>query len=211
MWCKHKYPFQHTAIFNLPSPLLTNLMKANSSKSKLLFSQWTFLFQSQRSPAEILGKPPGMCEKKANNLLSIMACFQAPRSLLGAESAPYLSKSELLCRFPQHHRAGSFNLLAYSFCFHFSASYHCRRKARWMKHPVWFIKLNCSPSLMVRSPCRYKRAGTGTYCWLAAGSAGLHSNFPHGNLLGCYLKQDLQIHQLGPDTRSAAMQRLNHL
>lgn len=25
---------------------------------------------------------------------------------------------------------GHFNLLAYSFCFHFSASYHCRRKAR---------------------------------------------------------------------------------
>lgn len=48
---------------------------------------------------------------------------------------------------------------------------------------------------MRRSPRRYQRAGTGTYCWLAAGSAGLHSHFPHGNFPGYYIKQDLQIHQ----------------
>lgn len=46
--------------------------------------------------------------KKASNLLSMMACFQASERLLGAESRLYLSKSELLCRFSQHRRAGSF-------------------------------------------------------------------------------------------------------
>lgn len=173
--------------------------------------QRTFLFQSQQSPPEILGKAPGMCEKKP-----IICCLSwhvfRPQggyeelrvlciSVSQSSSADFLNIMEL----------GHFNLLAYSFCFHFNASYHCRRKARWLKHPIWLIKLNCSPSLMGRSPCRYQRAGTGIYCWLAAGSAGSYSDFPHGILFGCYLKQDLQIHQLGPDTRLAAMQRLNHL
>ena len=126
-----------------------------------------------------------------------VVCISASQS----SSADFLSIIDL----------GHFNLLAYSLSSHFSASYHHKKKAKWLKHSVCFIKLNSSPSPMRRSPCRYQRAETGTYGWLAAGSAGLHSNFSYGNLLGCYVKQDLQIHQLGPDSGPAAMQRLNQL
>lgn len=206
------------AVFDLPSPLPTNLMKANSSQNQLLFSwavDFFFVAKSTKSCRNSWKISRDM-KKKKQQKKPVICClwwlaFRPRRgywelravciSASQSSSADFLSIAEL----------GHFNLLAYSLYSRFSASYHCKKKARWLKHPVWFIKLNCSPSLLGRSPCRYQRVGTGTYCWLAAGSAGLLSNFPPGNFLGCCIKQDLQIHQLGLDSGQAAMQRLNQL
>lgn len=88
--------------------LLTNLMKANSSQNESVFlNSELFCCKVNKVLQEFL-KNLQRCAKKASNLLSIMACFQAPQKLLGTEGSLYLSKSELLCRFSQLHRAGSF-------------------------------------------------------------------------------------------------------
>lgn len=82
---KHKYPCPYMAIFNLPSPLLTNRMEENSSQNESLVS-WTVNFSVAKSTKSCRNswKISRDARKEASNLLSLMACFQTPREATGS-------------------------------------------------------------------------------------------------------------------------------